>query len=350
MGNCVICIKCPTNSTAEFTPAAVFSHRPVDVVKPDDQPKVKLYGAPFGNDTYYIRFALMYKPVSVDFVASDGHEVPAIEYNSDVVSGSVENLVRYLDATFPEPRLLLAGGRWHGEMPPSVACVVTLQHRSMIWHLERMVKWAEELAARGGKARGNPAACTPRMEIKKFGKRYSMLMEVMLEHAQMEEKNVFPILEKADRGLCKFANANHAMDLPVMNGIQEDIKSIVVLDPKKPIYREAISNLSKRLKTFKEDSRQHFGEEEKKLLPLLSEAAELGKMKQARFVGQCLDSMQGTHSRLFRFFMEGFLPADAMQYLNIIAKCSDKERVSRLFRLIVEKENSLGWAIGNPLA
>ncbi|CAH9097299.1 unnamed protein product [Cuscuta europaea] len=101
---------------------------------------------------------------------------------------------------------------------------------------------------------------------------------------------------------------------------------------------------------IEEDSRQHFWEEEKKLLPLLSEAAELGKVKQAKLVGQCLDAMQGTHSNLFRFFMEGFLPADAMQYMNIIAKCSDKERVSRLFSLIVEKENSLGWAISNPLA
>lgn len=35
-----------------------------------------------------------------------------------------------------------------------------------------------------------------------------------------------------------------------MNGIKEDIKSIIVLDSGKPTYQEALLNLSKRLKTL----------------------------------------------------------------------------------------------------
>jgi iron-sulfur cluster repair protein YtfE (RIC family) len=39
-----------------------------------------------------------------------------------------------------------------------------------------------------------------RMEVKKFQKSYTQLLEVMVEHAQMEERVVFPLLETAERG------------------------------------------------------------------------------------------------------------------------------------------------------
>lgn len=206
MGNC---FKKPRDSTAEIAPgdvirhlppAEVIKHQPAgDVIK--DQPTVKLYGAPFGIDTYYLRFVLLYKPVALKFVPSDSHETPAIEYKSDVVSGPVEDLVRYLDEKFPDPQMLSGGARYGGETTPLVVWVVILQHRSMIWHLERMVRWAEDLAARRGKAGGDPAMGSPKMELKKFGRSYSQLLELLLEHAQMEERVVFPILEKADRGI-----------------------------------------------------------------------------------------------------------------------------------------------------
>lgn len=48
--------------------------------------------------------------------------------------------------------------------------------------------------------RGDPSMGSPRMEVKKFAKSYSQLQQVLLEHAQMEEKVVFQILESADRG------------------------------------------------------------------------------------------------------------------------------------------------------
>lgn len=75
-----------------------------------------------------------------------------------------------------------------------------MQHRSLSWHLERMVKWAEDVVARGGHAKGDPSMGTPRMEMKKFGKSYSSLLQLLLEHAQMEETVLFQILESADRG------------------------------------------------------------------------------------------------------------------------------------------------------
>lgn len=173
------------------------------------------------------------------------------------------------------------------------------------------------------------------MEVKKFARSYSQLLEMMLEHAQMEEKVVFPILERADRGLSKAANEEHARDLPIMNGIKEDIKSVGVLDSGSPNYQEALYNISSRLKKLQDHCKQHFEEEERELLPLI-EAAELSKEQQEKVLEQCLDVMQGTHSHLFRFFMEGLLPQDALQYLDMVITSSNKERVASMLRMIVE--------------
>lgn len=46
------------------------------------------------------------------------------------------------------------------------------------------------------------------------------------------------------------ANEEHARDLPIMNGIKEDIKSIGVLDSGSPAYQEALLSLSTRLSSL----------------------------------------------------------------------------------------------------
>lgn len=80
-----------------------------------------------------------------------------------------------------------------------------LQHKSMVWHVDRMVRWSEDLGSRGGKKKGvvgvDPTVGTPRMEVRKFGRSYSHLLEMMLEHAQMEERILFPILDVDDPGI-----------------------------------------------------------------------------------------------------------------------------------------------------
>ncbi|XP_022133544.1 uncharacterized protein LOC111006103 [Momordica charantia] len=191
----------------------------------------------------------------------------------------------------------------------------------------RLLRWAKDLAARGGRTAVDPAVGTPRMELRKFGRSYSQLLEVMLEHAQMEEKVLFPILEMADRGLCKASNEEHARDLPIMNGIKEDIKSTVVLDLGSFVCQEALSNLSKRLKLLQEHCKHHFMDEEKKLLPLL-EAVELTKEQQENMLEQLLDVMKQTHSHLLNFFLEGLLPQEALQYLDLVTSSCDKNRAS----------------------
>lgn len=51
-------------------------------------------------------------------------------------------------------------------------------------------------------------------------------------------------------GLCKAAHGEHARDLPIMNGIKEDIKSIGVMHSGSPAYQEALFNLSSRLRSL----------------------------------------------------------------------------------------------------
>ncbi|KAK3036697.1 hypothetical protein RJ639_031565 [Escallonia herrerae] len=323
MGNC---FKTLNESTAEIVPS--------DFAKPS--PAVRLYGSPTSSDTSHIRVALLYKPVSLQFIPSQtppnfGFEAPVLQYGSDLISGSRATMLRYVETEFPNPPLMSS---WGDETTPLVVRVTVLQHRSVTWHVERLVRWAEDMWRRGGKSRGDPVLGSPRMEVRKFEKNYSQLLEVMLDHAQMEEKIVFPILEKADRGLTKAANEEHARDLPIMNGIKEDIKAIGVLDSGTPVYQEALSGLPPRLKTLQKHCREHFKEEERHLLSLM-EAIELSKEQHVKVLDQCLDAMHGTHSHLFRFFIEGLVPRDAMQYLDLISRSSDQDRVLSMLNMIV---------------
>ncbi|KAF8397909.1 hypothetical protein HHK36_016834 [Tetracentron sinense] len=326
-----ICFGKPMKSLAEIVPSDYIKGSPV----------VKLYGSPSGTLTAYIRFALLYKTVSLHFIPAENHyfgsDTPILQCGSDTVSGSRETLLEYIDAKFPHPPLINRVG--YNDMMPAIVLAATLQHKSMTWHLERLVRWAEDLATRGTGRNVDPSMGSPRMEVRKFGRSYSQLLEVMLEHAQMEERIVFPILEMADRGLSKAANEEHARDLPIMNGIKEDIKSIGVLEAGSHGYQEALFNLSTRLRTLQEHCKEHFGEEERKLLPLL-EAAELSKEKQESVVEQCMEVMEGTHSHLFHFLIEGLLPRNAMHYLDLITRYGDKERAATMLRTLSSRVES----------
>lgn len=84
---------------------------------------------------------------------------------------------------------------------------------------------------------------------------------------------------------------------------------------------------------YQKHCKQHFEDEEKDLLPLI-EATDLNEEQQKVILGQCYDSMKATHSHLFDFFLEGLLPKEAMQYLDIFMKCNDPEQMAStpLFR------------------
>ncbi|OMO68319.1 hypothetical protein COLO4_29746 [Corchorus olitorius] len=332
MGNCFSQSK---NSTSEIAPYDWIRHfKPLPVAAPT----VRLYGSASSSLAAYVRFALLHKNLSLQFVSTDdkppsnGDEAVTLEIGSESVCGQRETLLKFIEDKFPHPPLRLNEVM---ETTPLVVNVTWLQHRSITWHLERMVRWADDLSRCGGRRRVDPAVGSPRMELKKFAKNYSQLLEVMLEHAQMEERVVFPVLEMADRGLCKAANEEHARDLPIMNGIKEDMKSIGVMDYGTPAYHEGLSNICTRLKSLQKHCKEHFNEEEKDLLPLL-EATDLSKEQQTRVFEQCFDAMKTTHSHLFNFFLEGLLPSEGMEYVDLISKCSDKDWTASMIRLITK--------------
>ncbi|KAK1396583.1 Hemerythrin/HHE cation-binding motif [Heracleum sosnowskyi] len=333
MGNCFQKIN-KSSPSSEIVPADMLKLKPLPSPLP---PAITLYGPSNCPITMYIRFALSYKPVSVQFVNSNTLsdmflDSPVLQFGSERVSGSPVTILGYLDSKFPAPAV---GRRRTAAAAAAIVEVVALQHRSVTWHVERVVTWAEDLVTRKGIGRGDRKVGTTRMEVKKFGKRYGELLEVMLEHARMEERVVFPVLEKADRGLPKAANADHARDLPIMNGINEDIKAFGVLDSGNPVYLEALKNLSTRLKTLQKHCHEHFQDEERKLLPLM-EAVDLNKGQQERLLEQCFEVMHGTHSHLFRFFIEGLCPQDAMHYLDLVSSSIDREKVLSMFSTILE--------------
>ncbi|CAG7905693.1 unnamed protein product [Brassica rapa] len=316
MGNCFP--NSSTKSKSEISPATA---------KPTSAVTVKLSGPPNSLATSYLRFALLHKKVHLRFVPSED-EKPTIHVGAETVSGSQEVLLRYIEDKFPEPRLMLWKFNLEGfdEATPPIVKTIWLQHRSMLWHMERMVRWSEDLAARGGRRAVDPSVGTPKMEIRKFAKSYSQLHELMVEHAQMEERILFPVLESVDRGMCKSANEEHGRELPMMNGIKEYIKSIgVMMDS--GVCSEELFSLASRFKSLQMMCKAHFEEEEKDLLPMV-EAAEMGKGKQKKLMNQSLELMRGTHSNVCDFLLQGLTPQEAMQYLDLLMNFADPNFIS----------------------
>ncbi|KAL2324038.1 hypothetical protein Fmac_023096 [Flemingia macrophylla] len=328
-----------------------------EIVPPRDgakvYPTVRLHGSPKSILAAYIRLALLHKAVSTDFVPSEPPDAAAVTLrvgSEEVVSASRDTLLRFIDARFPGPSL---GDE--APLPLLLATLTRLHHTAMLCHLDGMLRWAEDLTARGGRKTVDPSVGTPRMEIRKFARSYSQLLELMMEHAQMEETVLFPILDSADRGLAKAAKEEHARDLPLMNGIREVIKSVGVLDSGTPDYQEALSSLSTRFKSLQASSaprnnlfiylffwadchaqcKQHFAGEEMELLPLM-EALELSKEQEVSALEQCFEVMRETHGRLLKFLLEGLPPRDAMKYLDLISMCRDKEKMESMLQMIVK--------------
>jgi hypothetical protein len=49
-------------------------------------------------------------------------------------------------------------------------------------------------------------------------------------------------------GVCDKVNEQHGRHLPMMNGIKEDIKTLLTLELGSPLFHEVLVNLSVRLK------------------------------------------------------------------------------------------------------
>ncbi|KAL0922867.1 hypothetical protein M5K25_006898 [Dendrobium thyrsiflorum] len=300
-------------------------------------PPAQLHGSETSLIAWRIRVALLYKRVAVEFVECGDNE-PFLRCGSETVTGSEESLLRYIDNRYGGPPTDTAT---ETEGRVMAAEVIVVQHRSIQQHVEDMARWAAKMTAASGDEWKGRAA-----EGRRMGKLYGELVEIMLEHAQMEERFLFPILDRtADYDVCRTANEQHGRDLPLMNGIKEDLKSLIAIDVGGPLYKEALLNLSLRFRTLLEHCKQHFQEEERELLPLL-EVAESVMRKEGeepwppnRWVQQMMDLMEQTHSRLFAFFAAGLFPHEALRYVGLVSGGDDQRAIAMLRAIAISIDN-----------
>ncbi|KAJ7530409.1 hypothetical protein O6H91_14G002900 [Diphasiastrum complanatum] len=206
---------------------------------------------------------------------------------------------------------------------PAILCMTILQHRSIICHLQSFIEFADELSRTNqGPKIIDPVKGSMGMQIKKFGKACGRLIELMHEHAQMEERMVFPPLEDADKGVTNTVNGYHARDLPVTNGIREDVKALMTIEKGTSDFKDTLAALILRLRSLQAYTTQHFQEEEQELLPLLA-AAGLGNTQQEALVITCVDLMEATHGHHLPYFLLGLQPHEMHQYMLMMQKCSE---------------------------
>uniref|UniRef100_A0A804QYC2 Uncharacterized protein n=2 Tax=Zea mays TaxID=4577 RepID=A0A804QYC2_MAIZE len=118
-----------------------------------------------------------------------------------------------------------------------------------------------------------------------------------------------------------------------MNGIKEDIKTLLTLELGSPLFHEVLVNLLVRLKALQDRTKEHFKEEESDLLPRLEQVRRMqreeGKVSgrsSSAWASEAVSTMEMTHSKLFPFFMTGLLPQEAMQYLDLVCRCTKNTR------------------------
>ncbi|RRT79112.1 hypothetical protein B296_00023923 [Ensete ventricosum] len=175
-----------------YVPRSRPAQHSSSLLKPD-VPAVRLYGPESCPISSCLRLALLYKSVPFQFVPqSPLLGLPFLQCGADTVVGAAETLLRELDSRFPRPPAAATALADTTSAAEEVALVTALQHRSVERHVEELARWVTATAAGGGGGKGEAA----RME-----RSYGQLAEVVLEHAQMEERLLFPAFESAaDRG------------------------------------------------------------------------------------------------------------------------------------------------------
>ncbi|KAL8128733.1 hypothetical protein V2J09_017888, partial [Rumex salicifolius] len=83
----------------------------------------------------------------------------------------------------------------------------------------------------------------------------------------------------------------------------------------------------------------------KEYFPLF-EAVDLSKEQQRTTMEGYIAEMQGTHSHLFRFFMEGLQPHEALQYMDLVIYSMDKDKATTMLcRLLKRPHNGIKAAV-----
>uniref|UniRef100_A0ACD5WLY9 Uncharacterized protein n=1 Tax=Avena sativa TaxID=4498 RepID=A0ACD5WLY9_AVESA len=309
---------------------------------------VRVYGSDGCPVAWRLRVALLYKAAApLHFTPSEaaplGRPVLRLSAADPELCGTADELLRHVDARFegkpsvaPPPQRPATRASLAAAAAEEVAEMVRLQHRSAERHLEGVAAMLAEMVRKGGKKAGGKGRAVPveGAEVRRLGKWYGDAMEVMLEHARMEERVLFPDIQRASfPGVCDKVQEQHGKHLPMMNGIKEDIKTLLTLELGSPLFHEVLVNLAVRLKALQDHTKEHFKEEEKDMLPRLEsvrrmqrEEGSVADKSNSGWASEAMDTMEMTHSKLFPFFMTGLMPQEAMQYLDLVCRCTKNTR------------------------
>lgn len=307
---------------------------------------VRVYGSDGCPVAWRLRVALLYKAAApVHFTPSEaaplGRPVLRLSAADPELCGAADELLRHVDARFegkpcvaPPERPPSARASLAAAAAEEVAEMVRLQHRSAERHLEGVAAKLAEMVKKGGKKAGKGRNVVEGAEVRRLGKWYGDAMEVMLEHARMEERVLFPDIQRASfPGVCDKVQEQHGKHLPMMNGIKEDIKTLLTLELGSALFYEVLVNLSVRLKALQDHTKEHFKEEEKDMLPRLEsvrrmqrEEGNVPDKSNSGWASEAMGTMEMTHSKLFPFFMTGLMPQEAVQYLDLVCRCTKNTR------------------------
>uniref|UniRef100_A0ACD5VX41 Uncharacterized protein n=1 Tax=Avena sativa TaxID=4498 RepID=A0ACD5VX41_AVESA len=226
---------------------------------------VRVYGSDGCPVAWRLRVALLYKAAApLHFTPSEaaplGRPVLRLSAADPELCGTADELLRHVDARFegkpsvaPPPPRPATRASLAAAAAEEVAQMVRLQHRSAERHLEGVAAMLAEMVKKGGKkaaGKGRTVAVEG-AEVRRLGKWYGDAMEVMLEHARMEERVLFPDIQRASfPGVCDKVQEQHGKHLPMMNGIKEDIKTLLTLELGSPLFHEVLVNLAVRLKAL----------------------------------------------------------------------------------------------------
>lgn len=90
------------------------------------------------------------------------------------------------------------------ERAPSPLIIMTvLQHRSILWHLERLVVLADALPVDKVAIEDSGRRGVAGKQMQMLWKMYGRLLDLMQEHAQMEERVIFPAIDSTEEGMVR---------------------------------------------------------------------------------------------------------------------------------------------------
>ncbi|OEL15583.1 hypothetical protein BAE44_0023400 [Dichanthelium oligosanthes] len=175
-------------------------------VDAEDAGVVRVYGSDGCPVAWRLRVSLLYKAAApLHFTPSEaaplGRPVLRLSAADPEVCGTADELLRQVDARFEGKPRVAPPERPRAASPAAAAAaevaeLVRLQHRSAERHLEGVAAKVAEMVKKGKKS-GKGRSVVEAAEVRRLGKWYGDAMEVMLEHARMEETLIFPDIQRA---------------------------------------------------------------------------------------------------------------------------------------------------------